>query len=123
MKNYVEKVDRWKTAKVLEFLGNFLKNHSGSVQNGEVFKPITDRLEDYDWGKKIKTVFSEKTVARMENFRSRRSQLDFTDDAEDLERWLDGEDGDDGDGNDGDSLPDDNISQYSSGEDDASDSE
>ena len=84
MKKYVEKIDRWKTAKVLEFLGNFLKNHSGSVQNSDVFKPITDLLEDCDWEKKIKSVFPEKTVARMENFRSRRNQLDFTDDAEDI---------------------------------------
>ena len=45
-----------------------------------------------------------------------------TDDAEDLERWLDGEDGDDSDG-DGDGLPDDNISQYSNGEDDSTDAE
>ena len=44
-----------------------------------------------------------------------------TDDAEDIERWLDGEDGDDSD-NDSDGLPDDNISQYSS-EDDAADGE
>ena len=43
-----------------------------------------------------------------------------TDDAEDLERWLDGEDGD---GNDGGSLPDDNISQYSSDDDDNADAE
>lgn len=49
-----------------------------------------------------------------------------TDDADDIERWLDegpdeggegGETGEEG----GDSLPDDNISQYSSGEDDGSD--
>ena len=46
-----------------------------------------------------------------------------TDDAEDIERWLDGDDGDDSDGNEGDSLPDDNISQYSSGDDDAADGE
>ena len=46
-----------------------------------------------------------------------------TDDAEDLERWLDGDDNDDADGNDGDSLPDDNISQYSNGDDDAADGE
>ena len=46
-----------------------------------------------------------------------------TDDAEDLERWLDGEDGDDPDGGDGDSLPDDNISQYSNGDDDSVDGE
>ena len=46
-----------------------------------------------------------------------------TDDAEDLERWLDGEDSDDHDGNDGDSLPDDNISQYSSSDDDSVDGE
>ena len=45
-----------------------------------------------------------------------------TDDVEDLERWLDGDEGDDSDGNDGESLPDDNISQYSS-EDDAADGE
>lgn len=46
-----------------------------------------------------------------------------TDDAEDIERWLDGEDGDDSAGNDGDSLPDDNISQYSNGDDDVSDAD
>ena len=44
-----------------------------------------------------------------------------TDDAEDIERWLDGEDGDDTDG-DGAGLPDDNISQYSR-DDDTSDAE
>jgi hypothetical protein len=44
-----------------------------------------------------------------------------TDDAEDIERWLEGEDGEDSD-SDGEGLPDDNISQYSS-EDDASDGE
>ena len=46
-----------------------------------------------------------------------------TDDTEDLERWLAGEDGDDNEGNDGESLPDDNISQYSSGDDDSADGE
>ena len=46
-----------------------------------------------------------------------------TDDAEDIERWLDGEDGDDNDSNDGEGLPDDNISQYSNGDDDSSDAE
>ena len=46
-----------------------------------------------------------------------------TDDAEDIERWLDGEDSDDQDGNDGDGLPDDNISQYSSSDDDGADVE
>lgn len=45
-----------------------------------------------------------------------------TDDAEDLERWLDGEDNDD-ENSDNEGLPDDNISQYSSGDDDSSDSE
>ena len=46
-----------------------------------------------------------------------------TDDAEDLERWLDGDDGGDSDGNDGESLPDDNISQYSNGDDEGADGE
>ena len=46
-----------------------------------------------------------------------------TDDAEDLERWLDGEDSEESESGDGESLPDDNISQYSSGDDDSSDAE
>ena len=45
-----------------------------------------------------------------------------TDDAEDIERWLDGEDGDDSDGNESEGLPDDNISQYST-EDDTTEAE
>lgn len=44
-----------------------------------------------------------------------------TDDAEDIERWLDGEDGE-GEDDGADGLPDDNISQYSS-EDDSADGE
>ena len=46
-----------------------------------------------------------------------------TDDAEELERWLDGDDHEDSDNGDGESLPDDNISQYSSGDDDSSEVE
>lgn len=50
-----------------------------------------------------------------------------TDDAEDIERWLDAEaDGDDGsdDGGDGEDLPDSDISQYAAGaDDDPADSE
>ena len=49
-----------------------------------------------------------------------------TDDADDIERWLDGDD-DDADGSgeegEGDDLPDDNIAQYATGDDDSSDQE
>lgn len=50
------------------------------------------------------------------------------DNIEDIDRWLDGEDdGDDGVGesgsDNGDTLPDDNIAQYSSGDDSGDDSE
>lgn len=45
------------------------------------------------------------------------------DDAADIERWLDSEDGDDENGSDPDSgsIPDDNIAQYSNGDDDSAD--
>ena len=46
-----------------------------------------------------------------------------TDDAEDIERWLDGDDAEDHDGNDGETIPDDNNSQYSNGDDDGADAE
>lgn len=48
-----------------------------------------------------------------------------TDNIDDIERWLDGEAGDDdgsgGSGEGGGELPDDNISQYSTGEEDPAD--
>lgn len=49
-----------------------------------------------------------------------------TDDADDIERWLDGDDDDEdgaGESGDGEDLPDDNIAQYATGDDDSSDSE
>ena len=49
-----------------------------------------------------------------------------TDDADDIERWLDGDgDSDDGvsDDGEGEDLPDDNIAQYATGDDDPSDSD
>lgn len=47
-----------------------------------------------------------------------------TDDAEDIERWLDaGDDDDEDDGGSGEGIPDDNIAQYSNGEDDSADQE
>ena len=84
MEKYVEKIDRWKTSKALEFLGNFFKNHHGSIQNYDVFKPITDLMEDYDWEEKIKSVFSEKMIEMMENTHARRVRLDFTDDPQEI---------------------------------------
>lgn len=47
-----------------------------------------------------------------------------TDDAEDIERWLDGDDDDDdmgGNNREDSDLPDDNIAQYSNGDDEPSD--
>ena len=50
-----------------------------------------------------------------------------TDDAEDIERWLDGDDDDDdsvsGNGPDSGDLPDDNIAQYASPDDDVQESD
>lgn len=47
-----------------------------------------------------------------------------TDDAEDIERWLDEEGGDDvEEGGSGEEIPDDNINQYASGDDDSADQE
>ena len=40
MKKYIEKVDRWKTVKALQFLGNFLKNHKGSVNDNDLFQTV-----------------------------------------------------------------------------------
>lgn len=43
--------------------------------------------------------------------------------AEDIENWLNSDDDDADDGNDSNNLPDDNISQYSNGEEDSADTE
>ena len=53
MKKYVEKIDRWKNIKVLEYLNNFLKNHNGIINDSTLFDPITDMMRECDWKKKI----------------------------------------------------------------------
>ncbi len=73
--------------------------------NGDSFYAVTVETEDSIYLVKIKVK---------------------TDDAEDIERWLDSDDTDseeEGGDEGGESLPDDNISQYSGGDDDASDAE
>ena len=80
MKKYVEKNERWKTSKVLEFLGNFLKNHQGTVDNDHIFKPIIELTEDCNWEEKIKAIFPKKTIAKMENAKVYSKSLDFSDD-------------------------------------------
>lgn len=50
MKRYTEQSDFWKTAKILGYLANFLKNHQGMIFEGNIFKPVTNLPEDIDWG-------------------------------------------------------------------------
>ena len=60
MKRYTEQSDFWKTAKILGYLANFLKNHQGMIVEGNIFKPITDLSDGIDWGKKIRERFPRK---------------------------------------------------------------
>ena len=85
MKKYVEKIDRWKTAKALIYLGNFLKNHQGSVNDNDLFKPVTDLLEEINWEKKIRENFSAAAIKRMENTPS-YNRLDFDDHPQEILR-------------------------------------
>ena len=62
MKKYTEKTDFWKTAKILGYLANFLKNHQGMIVEGNIFRPVTDLLEDTDWEKKIRNRLPRKQV-------------------------------------------------------------
>ena len=79
MKKYVEKVERWKTVKVLEYLNNFLGNHNGIINDNDLFDPITDLRRECDWKKKIYENFPQSTISRMEKSSARRDRLDFDD--------------------------------------------
>ena len=79
MKKYVEKVERWKTVKVLEYLNNFLGNHNGIINDNDLFDPITDLRRECDWKKKIYENFPQSTISRMEKYSARRDRLDFDD--------------------------------------------
>lgn len=79
MKKYVEKIERWKNIKVLEYLNNFLKNHNGIINDSDLFDPITDMMRECDWKKKIHENFPKATIARMEKYSPRHDRLDFDD--------------------------------------------
>ena len=79
MKKYVEKIDRWKNIKALEYLNNFLKNHNGIINDSDLFDPITDMMRECDWKKKIHENFPKATIARMEEHSPHPDSLDFDD--------------------------------------------
>lgn len=88
MKKYVEKIERWKIFKALGYLSNFFKNHQGSVNDDDIFKPLTDLMENVNWEKKIREVFPAATVKRMESIAYHRRRLDFTDSPQDILRQV-----------------------------------
>ena len=79
MKKYVEKIDRWKTVKVLEYLNNFLGNHDGIINDNDLFDPITNMMRECNWKKKIHENFPKTTISRMEKASACRDRLDFDD--------------------------------------------
>ena len=79
MKKYVEKIEHWKTAKTLEYLNNFLKNHNGIINDNDLFDPITDTMRECDWEEKIHENFPKATIVRMEKYSPRHDRLDFDD--------------------------------------------
>lgn len=87
-------------------------------------KGFSDYLPDLvKYDKPDGTVFYAVTVETEDCIALIKIQIK-TDDPNDIERWLDSEDdSDDGADSDSGSLPDDNIAQYSNGEDDSADSE
>ncbi len=86
MKKYVEKINRWKSSKALIYLRNFLSNHQGSVNDNDLFKPVTDQLEELNWEKKIRETFPAATVKKMENLSYHRDRLDFDDHPQEILR-------------------------------------
>ena len=88
MKKYVEKFDRWKNIKVLEYLNNFLKNHNGIINDSDLFDPITDMMRECDWKKKIHENFPKATIARMEKYSPRHDRLDFDDSPDEIFREI-----------------------------------
>lgn len=85
-------------------------------------KGFNDYLPDLvKYDKPDGSVFYAVTVETDDSIALIKIQIK-TDDAADIERWLDSDDDDDAAGDDdSDNLPDDNISQYSNGEDDSAD--
>lgn len=86
MKKYVEKINRWKSSKALIYLRNFFSNHQGSVNDNDLFKPVTDQLEELNWAKKIRETFPAATVKKMENLSYHRDRLDFDDHPQEILR-------------------------------------
>ncbi|MBO5992485.1 MAG: AAA family ATPase, partial [Lentisphaeria bacterium] len=79
MKKYVEKVDKWRVLKALSYLGNFFKNHKGSVNDNDLFIPVSDYMEGCDWESEIRKTFSQSAIKRMSESNRRRYCLDFED--------------------------------------------
>lgn len=65
MAQYKEKPTRWCEAKALTFLLNFIRNHSGIIDNNQTFDILDSLYSDDQWLSLIKQNFSNEKMHRM----------------------------------------------------------
>lgn len=79
MKSYSAKIDNWTKSKRLIYFRNFIKNHTGNINDEDVFDVLKDNIADMNWIEFIRKNFSATEIKLMEKNKGYRSSLDLTD--------------------------------------------
>ena len=87
-KKFSEIANQWIAMRALPYLGNFIRNHKASINDNDIFEPITDLAHDRNWPDFIREKFPKMTIRRLENVKDRRERLDFTDSPQEILREI-----------------------------------
>ncbi len=83
MKHRWEENNTWQQLKALEYFVNFIRNHNGLIEDDDTFNLIGGLLPHEEWTRRIRAVFSDCEIKRLQNSDNRDGRygrrLDFSD--------------------------------------------
>ncbi len=88
MKKYSSRKNHWKESKALEFTLNFFNNHTGAIDDNDVFALVSTLLTQSQWVSRIKSAFPKEMIRRMEESRDHMNCLNLDDETKEMLREI-----------------------------------
>ena len=84
MAKYTEKHETFLSQKVIEYLGNMVENYDDPCDDSDFFEFVKANFDHDDAIELIQAAYTPGELEKMENARSRRERVDFSDDLDEI---------------------------------------
>ncbi len=87
-KMYTAAGNQWIKMKCLEFFGNFIRNHEGTIEDDDVFLTVADEFSHDEIIKKIEMTYPKTLLAQLKNAKRYHLRLDYENESGELLQCL-----------------------------------